>query len=240
LGLKRLDLAVGIVRFVIHQAKELDQSKSLSGDLNPLSKVYINHATSSSFATPCFKHTNSPVWEAPYEFLCTDKASTVITVKVIDDRDFLKDPVIGYMSIKLTDLIEAKLHDNRDWFPLSGCKQGKVRISAEWKPLAMAGSLHGSDQYKPPIGVVKLLLDKAVDVKYVVSPLVCNLSSNQWCRNVEATLGGKVCNFLVYHRIKNLMHSSSERPLRPSSSTERYEGKDRSYQQQWAFSFSFV
>ena len=38
----------------------------------------------------------------------------------------------------------------------------------------MAGSLHGADQYMPPIGVVRLWLKKATDVK-----------------NVEATLGGK-------------------------------------------------
>jgi len=99
----------------------------------------------------------------------------VITVKIVDERDFLKDPVIGYMSIKLEDLILAKKLENRDWFPLSGCKQGKMRVSAEWKPLAMAGALHGSNQYKPPIGVVRLVLEKAVDVK-----------------NVEAMLGGKV------------------------------------------------
>lgn len=29
----------------------------------------------------------------------------------------------------------------------------------------MAGSLHGADQYVPPIGVVKLWLQKATDVK---------------------------------------------------------------------------
>ncbi|KAJ3513052.1 hypothetical protein NLJ89_g3156 [Agrocybe chaxingu] len=169
-----LDSTVGIVRLVLHQAKELDQSKSLSGDLNPFAKVYINQSSSSSFSSPCFKHTTSPVWEAPYEFLCTDKETATITVKVVDDRDFLKDPVIGYMSIKLTDLIHAKASEGRDWFPLSGCKQGKLRLSAEFKPLAMAGALHGSDQYKPPIGVVRLVIDKAVDVK-----------------NVEAALGGK-------------------------------------------------
>ncbi|CAA7258740.1 unnamed protein product [Cyclocybe aegerita] len=169
-----LDSTVGIVRLVLHQAKELDQGKSLSGDLNPFAKVYINQSSSSSFSSPCFKHTTSPVWEAPYEFLCTDKEKATITVKVVDDRDFLKDPVIGYMSIKLTDLIHAKASEGRDWFPLSGCKQGKLRLSAEFKPLAMAGALHGSDQYKPPIGVVRLVIDKAVDVK-----------------NVEAALGGK-------------------------------------------------
>jgi Ca2+-dependent lipid-binding protein len=160
---------------VLHQAKELDQSKSLSGDLNTLCKVHLNHSASSSFQTRIIKHNNSPVWEAPYEFLCTDKENAVITAKVVDDRDFLKDPVIGYMSIKLVDLMEAKQLDNKDWFPLSGCKQGKLRLSAEWKPLAMAGALHGSDHYKPPIGVVRLVLEKATDVK-----------------NVEAILGGKV------------------------------------------------
>ena len=158
---------------VLHQAKELDQTKSLSGDLNPFARVYLNSG-SSCFETIIIKHNNSPVWESPYEFLCTDKNHAVITVKIVDERDFLKDPIIGYMSIKLVDLIEAKL-DNKDWFPLSGCKQGKLRLSAEWKPLAMAGALHGSDQYKQPIGVVKLVLEKATEVK-----------------NVEAMLGGKV------------------------------------------------
>ena len=51
------------------------------------------------------------------------------------------------------------------WWPLSGCSSGKIRLSAEWKPLNMAGSLHGANQYVPPIGVVRLWLKKAVDVK---------------------------------------------------------------------------
>ncbi|KAG8900316.1 hypothetical protein FRB99_006121 [Tulasnella sp. 403] len=49
-----------------------------------------------------------------------------------------------------------------------------VRISAEWKPLDMAGNLQGAGTYSPPIGVVRLWIKKAKDVK-----------------NVEATLGGK-------------------------------------------------
>jgi Ca2+-dependent lipid-binding protein len=160
----------------LHQAENLDQNKSLSGDLNPFCKVHLNHSSSASFQTHLIKHNNSPVWEAPYiRSSSADKANAVITIKIVDDRDFLKDPIIGYMSIKLVDLMEAKKLDNEDWFPLSGCKQGKLRLSAEWKPLAMAGTLHGSDQYKPPIGVVRLVLQKTTDVK-----------------NVEALLGGKV------------------------------------------------
>jgi Ca2+-dependent lipid-binding protein len=168
-----LDSTVGIVRLMIHQAKELDQSKSLSGSLSPFCRVSVN-PSSTSFKTHVKKHTNAPVWEVPYEFFCTDKNCSQITVRVIDERDFLKDPLIGYMSINLVDLLQLKNQAGKDWFSLSGCRSGKLRLSAEWKPLYMAGSLHGADQYMPPIGVVRMVIDKAVDVK-----------------NVEAALGGK-------------------------------------------------
>jgi len=168
------ETSVGIVRLTFHQAKELDHTKSLSGELNPMAKVFLGDSKTPAHVTPAFKHTNNPVWESAHEFLCTDKASSVITVKVIDDRDFLKDPVVGHMSIKLSTLLDSMGEAGKDWFPLSGCKSGKIRVSADWKPLNMAGSLQGAEQYKPPIGVVRLLLDKATDVK-----------------NVEASLGGK-------------------------------------------------
>ncbi|KAI3622799.1 transmembrane protein [Moniliophthora roreri] len=169
------DTAVGIVRLTIHQAKDLDASKSLSGDLNPLAKVFLgSNPRQPIHTTKHFKHTNSPVWESSHEFLCANKAGSVITIKVIDDRDFLKDPVIGYMSVRLEDLLHFKTEAGKDWFPLSNCKSGKIRVSAEWKPVDMAGSLHGANDYKKPIGVVRVWLDRATDVK-----------------NVEAALGGK-------------------------------------------------
>ncbi|KZW02621.1 tricalbin [Exidia glandulosa HHB12029] len=166
----------GIVRLVIHQAKDLDTTKSMSGDLNPFAKVFLGAAGSSPIhATPRFKHTNSPVWESATEFLCADRTASVITVDVIDDRDFLKDPVVGHISVKLNDLLHAKEEgQGRDWWPLTHCKSGKLRMSAEWKPLNMAGSLSGADQYAPPIGIIRLWVKKATDVK-----------------NVEAGLGGK-------------------------------------------------
>ncbi|KZT23846.1 tricalbin [Neolentinus lepideus HHB14362 ss-1] len=168
------DTTVGIVRLTLHQAKDLDPSKSMTGDLNPFAKVFLGDNKNSIHSTTKFKHTLSPVWESSTEFLCSDKQSSVITVKIIDDRDFMKDPVVGFMRLRLEDLLEAKKEVGKDWWPLSGCKSGRVRMSAEWKPLNLAGSLHGVDQYTPPIGVVKLWIDRATDVK-----------------NVEAALGGK-------------------------------------------------
>jgi Ca2+-dependent lipid-binding protein len=151
------------VRLVLHQAKDLDNSKSMSGDLNPVAKVYLGNQPTPTYTSKILKHTNDPVWESSTEFLCTHKKTSVITVKVIDDRDFMKDPVVGYMSVRLTDLLRANDEAGKDWWPLNGCKSGRIRLSTEWKPLEM--SLHGVDQYVPPIGVVRLLLKKATDVK---------------------------------------------------------------------------
>ena len=162
--LTRVVLGVGVVRITIHQAKELDHTQSLSGELNPTAKLYLNAKPKPAFITRKYKHTNSPVWEQAHEYLCSSKSNEVVTVRVIDDRDFLKDPCVGYMSVRLVDLIEAK-KAGKDWFPLSQCKSGKIRVTAEWKPVAMAGSLEGADSYTPPIGVVRLWLQKAVDVK---------------------------------------------------------------------------
>ena len=88
-------------------------------------------------------------------------------MKIIDDREFLKDPLVGYLSVRLVDLLESNKETGRDWWPLSGCKSGKLRIGAEWKPLSIAGSLQGANQYTPPIGTVRLFLEKATDVKCV-------------------------------------------------------------------------
>ncbi|KAH8120625.1 tricalbin [Phellopilus nigrolimitatus] len=158
------DTKVGIVRLTLHQAKDLDSTKIMSGDINPFAKVFLSAKSPPIHSTPKVKHTLNPIWESSTEFLCSDKHSSVVTVKVVDDREFLKDPLIGYLSIKLDDLLEAKT-SAKDWWPLSG---------AEWKPLSMAGSLHGVDSYVPPIGIVRLWMQKATDVK-----------------NVEAALGGK-------------------------------------------------
>lgn len=81
--------------------------------------------------------------------------------------------MLGYLNIKLADLLAAKAQ-SKDWFPLSGCATGRVRISAEWKAVMMAGAINGSRSYRPPIGVVRFWIKRAIDLK-----------------NVEALTGGK-------------------------------------------------
>jgi len=64
--------------------------------MNPFTRVYLGDPKTPVHTTPKVKHTIQPVWESATEFLCPDRTTSVITVKVIDDRDFLKDPVVGY------------------------------------------------------------------------------------------------------------------------------------------------
>lgn len=92
---------VGICRLTIHQAKDLDRSHTLSSDLNPLAKVYLSGAKVPHVTTHTIKHTLTPVWEIPTEFLVPNKKRSTVTIKVIDERDFLKDPIIGYMTARL-------------------------------------------------------------------------------------------------------------------------------------------
>ena len=166
---------VGIVRFTIHQARDFENSGARESDFNPYAEVYLGSSSTPIHTTSQAKGTSKPAWESTTEFLCANRSSSIITVKVIDDRDMMKKPVLGLLSVRLQDLLQARKDAGHDWWPLSGCKSGRVRLTADWKPLNILGSLHGTAQYMPPIGVVRVWLKRAINVK-----------------NVETTLGRKV------------------------------------------------
>ncbi|PWN50042.1 tricalbin [Violaceomyces palustris] len=161
----------GVVRLTLHQAKELDKRSGFVGELNPKARIKVNGQKVKD--TPVVKRTNSPIFEMPTEFLVTDRGKAVVTVEILDDRDLRADPVVAYLSVKLDDLLAAK-EKQQDWFPLKNSKLGRIRMSAEWKPVLMSGSMNGGSGYSPAIGVVKFWMKKATDVK-----------------NVEAVMGGK-------------------------------------------------
>lgn len=101
------------------------------------------------------------MWQFPMWILCTDTKTSVVTIQVIGSGDVPNEPVVGYTSLKLADLLGANGHN--DWWQLCGCSSGRIRLSTEWKPLELG--LHGADQYVPPIGVVRLWLKKATDIR---------------------------------------------------------------------------
>jgi Ca2+-dependent lipid-binding protein len=166
---------VGIVRFTVHQAKDFEDSGVHPTDLNTYAKVYLGSSSTPIHTTFQAKRTAKPAWESTTEFFCANRSSSIITVKVVDRRDNIRDPILGFLSVRLQDLLDTLKDPGHDWWPLSGCKSGRVRLTADWRPLNVAGGICSADQYVPPIGVVRLWLKQATDVK-----------------NVEATLGSKV------------------------------------------------
>lgn len=166
------ETATGIVRLTLHQAKDLDITRE-HGDLNPFARIYLGGSRKPVHTTQTLKRSNAPIWESHCEFLVPDKYSSIISLQIIDSKNFAQDPTLGKLSVKLVDLLEARAR-GQDWLPLQGSRAGKVRLTAEWKPVAMTGSMDGAAAYVAPIGILRIWLKNAVDVK-----------------NVEGTLGGK-------------------------------------------------
>ena len=212
---------VGIVRFTIHQARDLESSGARAAGLKAYAEVFLGSSPNPIHTTPQVKHTSQPVWESTTEFLCANRSSSIITVKVIDDRDFVKDPTMGYLSVRLQDLLEARKTADRDWWQLSGCTSGGLRLTAEWKPLNIAGSLYGPDQYVPPIGAVRLWLKKATDVKSLEAPLATwRQGALKYAEN--RTSAHTMC----------AMHNP-ERPVRPCIGQQDRSGSYRGSEQQY-------
>ncbi|KAF5100759.1 hypothetical protein D0Z00_001147 [Geotrichum galactomycetum] len=147
----------GIVKFITHQCKGLDSSKSLVGQLSPYSDLLMNgnllHQSTS------LKRTNDPVWEDSFEFLVTDKSKCNLGVRVKDSRGLATDPVIGTYQIKLDTLLES-LGSGNDWFNLT--PTGRVRLGAIWKPIALKGAA-ASKNYLEPIGSIRIHVIKAAE-----------------------------------------------------------------------------
>ncbi|GAA5849255.1 hypothetical protein JCM8547_006494 [Rhodosporidiobolus lusitaniae] len=159
----------GVVRLVIHQAKDLDAHGQ--SQINPFFTVRLNDKPVHRSQT--LKRTPNPVFERPVELLITQKSSAVLTFSLMDDNSIVSDTRLGHCSVKLTDILEANKKGN-DWFPLSNARSGKVRVSAEWKPVLMAGAINGAGAYTPPLGVIRLWFKSSRDLK-----------------NVEGLTGGK-------------------------------------------------
>lgn len=149
----------GILKFWVHQAKDLDATKSMVGQLSPYSDMLINgnliHQSKS------LKRINNPVWDDNFEFLVTDKHRCMLGVRIKDSRGLATDPVIGTYQISLEKLL-ASLEKGDDWFNLT--PTGRVRLGASWKPVALKGG-DAMRNYVEPIGVIRLHLIKGTDMR---------------------------------------------------------------------------
>ena len=148
----------GIAKFTVEQAKELDGSKSLIGQLNPYAVLLLNGKEVQT--SQKLKRTNNPIWpNATKNLLINDKKSAKLGVVIKDDRDLAADPIVGTYQIRLDDL-QTLMTRGQEWFNLAGVKTGRAKMMLEWKPVTLKGGV-SSGGYVTPIGVMRFHFQNA-------------------------------------------------------------------------------
>lgn len=152
----------GIARITIEQAKDLDGSKSMVGNLDPYAVLLLNgkeiHITNK------LKHTNNPVFsDNTKSVLITDRKKARVGLVIKDDRDLARDPVLATYQIKLDDMLKL-MERGQEWFNLHGTPKGKAKLSVDWKPVGLKGAV-GSGGYVTPIGVMRIHLRGASNLR---------------------------------------------------------------------------
>ena len=144
----------GIARFTVEQAKELDGSKGLIGQLNPYAVLLLNGTA--VHTTKKLKRTKNPIWPNPSkELLITDRKTAKLGVVIKDDRDLTTDPDLGSYQVRL-DTLTTFLSKGQEWFHLANAKTGRIHLDLQWKPVGLKGAAGGSGGYVTPIGVMRI------------------------------------------------------------------------------------
>ncbi|KAK7528268.1 uncharacterized protein IWZ02DRAFT_4294 [Phyllosticta citriasiana] len=155
----------GIAKFTVEQAKELDGSKSMIGQLNPYAVLLLNGKE--VHISKKLKRTNNPIWpDASKEMLIMDRKKAKLGLVIKDDRDLAADPILGKYQIKLEDMMRM-MDEGKDWFSLAGAKSGRVKMNLQWKPVDLKGSLGDSAGYLKPVGVMRIHILNARDLRNV-------------------------------------------------------------------------
>ena len=152
----------GIARFTIEQAKDLDGTKSLMGNLNPYAVLLLNGKE--VHQTRKLKRTNNPIWDnGSKELLITDRKTARFGVVIKDDRDLASDPVLGSYQIKADDMLQL-MTKGQEWYNLAGAMTGRAKLILQWKPVVLKGST-GSGGYVTPIGEMRVHLRGARELR---------------------------------------------------------------------------
>ncbi|ESZ92386.1 transmembrane protein [Sclerotinia borealis F-4128] len=153
----------GIARFCVEQAKDLDGTKSLIGQLSPYAVLLLNNKE--IHVTRKLKRTNNPIWDnGSKEILITDRKTATFGLVIKDDRELGTDPILGTYQIKLNDMLNL-MEKGQEWYTLAGANSGRAKLTLQWKPIALQGVGAGTGGYVTPIGVMRFHFKNARDLR---------------------------------------------------------------------------
>ncbi|KFY31117.1 hypothetical protein V493_01382 [Pseudogymnoascus sp. VKM F-4281 (FW-2241)] len=155
----------GVARFTVSQAKDLDGTKSLIGQLSPYAILLLNNKE--IFTSKKLKRTNNPIWDGCHkEILITDRKTAKLGLVIKDDRGLTTDPILGTYQIKLNDMLRL-MEKGQEWYSLAGDKSGRAKMTLQWKPVALTGVGAGTGGYVTPIGVMRIHFKNARGLRNV-------------------------------------------------------------------------
>lgn len=161
------DNEVGIMKLTLHEARDLDISKSVIGLLNPYAEIYVNNEKAKTCRR--LRQTNEPGWNESFESLIKQQSETSIQVLV---RDSVNSDIVANLEVNLQDVI-FESQRGQHWFtcpPIS--KNGpapKIRLTTSWKPLAIDEATSEKVVRNAPIGGMRLHLRGAKGLKNLES-----------------------------------------------------------------------
>ncbi|CCD24627.1 Tcb3p NDAI_0D03130 [Naumovozyma dairenensis CBS 421] len=149
------DSDVGIMKFNLQKVKYLDTSTSVTGNLSPSAKLYIDGQLKKSYRA--LRRINEPSWNEETEILIGSKSTSKITIKIFDERIGGSEVLCEYSS---------NVEDLLDTFGLGqesvkGSPQGEIYFTSLWKPLATSEKFVSTTATTGPIGCIKIDVVKA-------------------------------------------------------------------------------
>ncbi|KAG2237442.1 hypothetical protein INT48_009571, partial [Thamnidium elegans] len=173
----------GVVRFSVLDCKDIGGAITgkkgvipiigSGGNVDAYAIVKVNGQV--KLRTNTFKRSVNPRWNKFVEFFVADKSNMNLEVTIMNAVDFGDDTVLGTWSSSLLDMEDQLVNQKNDWWSLNG-GTGKIHLNMTWKSVPLTGFSAGlaRGSYRRPIGVVRLQLNNAKNLK-----------------NVEVLTGGK-------------------------------------------------
>lgn len=128
-----------MLRLTVHECQDL----AGPAKINPYVRVIVNGHE--KIKTSIAWHTHNPAYEKAGEVVVLDKNEVFVRVEVKDWNKVHKDELLGVWTSHLSEILE-KQEENDGWWPLTldkdgNDKTGKLRLSAQWKPVIIRGLL---------------------------------------------------------------------------------------------------
>lgn len=145
------ELNTGIARIEVAEARNLQTKEKVTASY---AEVHFNRE---KLLTSNVVNNNNPAYGLVKELIVDNKAKSRVKV-VIKTKEH---KTLGTINTTLNELIDATQVDE-PWHPL--VHGGEVRINVGWKPVALEQA-SGAGGYTPPIGVVRVSVEKAEDLR---------------------------------------------------------------------------